>query len=98
MADELKALDQEVQTVLIQADVSRNEDVERMVGRVVEEFGAVHYAVNNAGVTSKQRVRSHELPIDMWDEVVAVNLRGVWLCQRAVIAQMLKQEANVTMR
>lgn len=98
VAEELTALDTSVTTALVQADVSQEVDAERMVAEGVAKFGAVHYAVHNAGVTSRRRVPTHELEADVWDEVVNVCLRGVWLCQRAVIRQMLSQEAERTMR
>lgn len=98
VSHELKQLDDAVQTALVQADVSKEDDAARMVAEGVAAFGAIHYAVNNAGITSRQRVPTHELSTEVWDEVVAVNLRGVWLCQRAIIRQMLTQEAELTMR
>jgi NAD(P)-dependent dehydrogenase (short-subunit alcohol dehydrogenase family) len=54
--------------------------------------------VNNAGITSNPRVRSHELPIESWDRVVSVNLRGTWLCQRAILGQMMKQQRELETR
>jgi NAD(P)-dependent dehydrogenase (short-subunit alcohol dehydrogenase family) len=59
-----------------------------MVDEGVKAFGAIHYCVNNAGVTSTPRARSHELPVAAWDRVQGINLRGVWL----------KQEADLVMK
>jgi NAD(P)-dependent dehydrogenase (short-subunit alcohol dehydrogenase family) len=98
VSDELKAMDDSVKTCQVECDVSSEEQVEAMVTKAVEVFGAIHYCVNNAGVTSKPRVKTHELPTESWDAVLAVNLRGVWLCQRAELRQMMKQEADLAMR
>ena len=91
-------VDGKIQTVLVKADTSVESDVQRMVDEGVKAFGAIHYCVNNAGVTSTPRARSHELPVSAWDRVQGINLRGVWLCQRAEITQMLKQEADLEMK
>lgn len=69
-----------------------------MVDEGVKAFGAIHYAVNNAGVTSNPRVRTHELETSSWDAVQQVNLRGVWFCQRAELRQMMKQEPELQTR
>lgn len=98
VSNELKALDPSIQTCPIVADMSSEEQINAMVQKGVETFGAIHYAVNNAGVSSKPRVRTDELEVKSFDDVMAVNLRGVWLCERAEIRQMLKQERDLVMR
>ena len=98
VAGELKALDSEVQTCVVRCDVSIEEDVARMVDQGVKAFGAIHYAVNNAGVSSKPRLRTHELEVESYDRVQNINLRGVWLCERAQLRQMLKQGTDLKMR
>lgn len=82
--------DAKIQIVLVKTDTSVESDVQGMVDEGVKASGAIHYCVNNAGVTSTPRARSHELPMAAWDRVQGINLRGVWLCQRAEITQMLK--------
>ena len=88
----LKQLSPKVETVTIRTDTSSPEDVQKMVDVGVETFGRIHYAVNSAGVSTSSRAKSTELLVDAWDKVINVNLKGVWLCQRAVIQQMLKQD------
>lgn len=96
---ELKdTVDPKIETCCIQADMSKEEDVERMIEEGVKRFGAIHYCVNNAGVTNNPRVKTHELPTEAWDRVQNINLRGVWLCQRAELRQLLKQEKDLKMR
>ncbi|MFJ7439691.1 SDR family NAD(P)-dependent oxidoreductase [Methylorubrum thiocyanatum] len=64
------------------ADVSVPAEVERFVAATVERFGALHYAVNNAGISSE----SHdlpELPDAVWDQTLAINLSSLFYCMRA---------------
>jgi NAD(P)-dependent dehydrogenase (short-subunit alcohol dehydrogenase family) len=95
---ELQKLNLEVRTVNVACDTANEEQVQKMVDEGVKAFGGVHYCVNNAGVTSKPRVRTHELSTEAWDRVQNVNLRGVWLCERAELRAMMKQEKELKMR
>ena len=69
--------DAKIQTVLVKTNNSVESDVQRMVDEGVKAFGAIHYCVNNVGVMSTPRARSHELPVAAWDRVQEINLRGV---------------------
>ena len=82
--------DAKIHTVLAKTDTSVESKVQRVVDQGVKAFGAIHYSVNNAGVTSTPRARSHELSMATWDRFQGTTLRGVWLCQRAENTQMLK--------
>jgi hypothetical protein len=98
VAEELRARNAAVRTVIVAVDVSSEEQVDSFIEAGIKEFGAVHYAVNNAGITSNPRVRTHELPTDAWDRVVDVNLRGAWLCERAELRQMMRQGVELESR
>lgn len=98
VADKLHAINPDVQVVTVKVDVSSESDVQYMVSTAVAKFGAIHYAVNNAGISSKPRAKTHELATHAWDQVIAVNLRGVWLCERAEIQQMLRQKTTIVPR
>lgn len=87
-----------VQVFTAVVDISSESQINDFIRGTVETFGSIHYAVNNAGITSNPRVRSHELPVESWDKVVNVNLRGTWLCQRAILGQMMKQERELETR
>lgn len=95
VAKELNDLSSDVETCLITCDVAQEEQVQSMIDETVRAFGALHYAVNNAGISSKPRVRTHELEVESYDRVHSVNQRGVWLCERAELRQMLKQEPEI---
>ena len=77
--------------IAVKADVSRPEDVARMVDETVQKLGAIDILFNNAGI-SRPPTRVGETPIEDWDAVININLRGVFLCMRAVLPLMLKQK------
>lgn len=98
VAAELESTSSGIKTVVVKTDTSKEPDVQNMVAAGVKEFGGIHYCVNAAGVTSAPRGKGHGLSMETWDRVIAINLRGVALCQKYEITQMLKQEAELRMR
>ena len=77
-------------TVLpVPLDVSDRESVEEMRNRVLERFGRVDILVNVAGLSTLTPLE--DLEEDEWDRVLAVNLKGVYLCARAVLPAMMEQ-------
>jgi len=78
-------------TLVIKADVSIPHEVEHMVSEIVAKFGAIDILFNNAGIYP-QESKIHETTIEAWDKIMAVNLRGVFLCMRAVLPVMIKQK------
>src|SRR5436305_992596 len=79
-----------VRDVLVQGDVSQEDDVERMVDQAVSELGGMDVLVNNAGIQISRP--SHELSAADFDKVLAVNLRGAFLCAREAIKHFLAEE------
>jgi NAD(P)-dependent dehydrogenase (short-subunit alcohol dehydrogenase family) len=78
------------EAVYVHADVSRPHEVEAMVGRAVDAFDRLDYAFNNAGIEGEPAATA-ECSEENWDRVLGINLRGVWLCMRYQIPQMLRQ-------
>jgi 3-oxoacyl-[acyl-carrier protein] reductase len=76
----------------VPTDVSDEVSVRAMVERVEVELGPVDILVNNAGVISQHLL--HELPVEEWDRVLGVNLRGVFLCTRFVLPGMLERRSG----
>ncbi len=74
----------------VQADVRSDQGVSAMVQAVVERFGRLDCAFNNAGIDG-QLTPLHESTVENWNQVLAVDLTGVYLCLRHEIRQMLKQ-------
>jgi glucose 1-dehydrogenase len=79
-----------VRDVLVGADVSNEDDVARMVSDAVEQLGGIDVLVNNAGIQISRP--SHELSSADFDKVLAVNLRGAFLCAREAIKHFLAEE------
>jgi 3-oxoacyl-[acyl-carrier protein] reductase len=86
--DALKAVRAEGKEPLYcRTDVSSAADVEKMANSVLEHFGRVDILVNCAGIFTERSVES--MPIEDWDRVINVNLRGTFLCTRFLLNQML---------
>ena len=77
--------------IFIHADVSKTADVEALVAGVVSAYGRLDCAYNNAGIEGYLGGRLHEYPEDIWDRLIDINLKGVWLCMKHEISQMLRQ-------
>ena len=71
-------------------DVSDSADVDAVLKAIIAHYGRLDIAVNNAGIATPLQ-EFHEVSEDQFDRVMAVNLKGVWLCMQAEIRQMLKQ-------
>lgn len=76
------------QVVTVWADVSDEGGVEQMFGVARDQLGSVEILVNNAGIVTEGHVR--DMPSQMWDEMIAVNLRSVFICCRAGLPSMLE--------
>ena len=76
--------------VFIQTDVSQAAQVENLINEVVREYGRLDIAFNNAGIDGIP-VRTAESSEDEYDRIMAVNAKGVWLCLKYEIQQMLLQ-------
>lgn len=71
------------------ADVSQKSEVQRIVGKAIEHFGKIDSLVTSAGVLF--RTKFIDIELDEWDAVMNTNIRGLFLCNQMVVAQMLKQ-------
>ena len=77
----------------VPTDVADEAACARMVGAAVEAFGGLDVIVNNAAVfTSVERKPFTDIPVEEWDRVMAVNVRGVWLCCKAAAPEMRRRK------
>ncbi|MCY3778413.1 MAG: SDR family NAD(P)-dependent oxidoreductase [Candidatus Aminicenantes bacterium] len=81
------------EAILIVADCSEEQDTERMAETTLEQFGRIDILVNNAAVFGKV-APVYEIDTEVWDRIMRVNLRGPFLCSKAVIPQMKRQGAG----
>lgn len=75
--------------VAVEADVSRPDQVRKLIEVAVDAFGKLDIMVNNAGIEKK--VPFLDVPLDLWEKVIAVNLTGPFLCAQVAARQMVKQ-------
>lgn len=78
--------------IAVRANVGEVDDVKRMVDETVKKFGTVDILVNNAGMLNS--VKLAEMPVETWDTMIQVHLRGMFLCTRFCIPHMLKQKSG----
>ena len=90
VGEEVKALG--VQCLVLQTDVSNGSSVRSMVGQTLDAFGQIDILVNNAGIFSYTQIE--DCTEEEWDQMMAVNLKGPFLCSQAVIDTMKKQQSG----
>ncbi len=78
------------EATFVRADVSRASEVEALVRQTIETYGRLDYAHNNAGIEGAS-AGTVDYSEEAWDRVIAINLKGVWLCMKYEIPAMLKQ-------
>jgi NAD(P)-dependent dehydrogenase (short-subunit alcohol dehydrogenase family) len=74
----------------VECDVSRDDEVQNAIEKTVKVFGRLDFAFNNAGIEGRQAF-TPECSVENWNQVIDINLKGVWLCMKHQINQMLKQ-------
>ena len=88
VVNQIEAIGQ--RAIAIKADISNNEQVEEMVRKTIDKFGSIDILINNAGTFKDSLIR--KMKKDVWDEVIGVNLNGVFNCTKAVIDYMREQK------
>uniref|UniRef100_A0A670JGF1 Uncharacterized protein n=1 Tax=Podarcis muralis TaxID=64176 RepID=A0A670JGF1_PODMU len=81
-----------IKSIAIAADVSRPEDVQRMLATIVDKWGTVHIACNNAGINMNSP--SEATSLEEWDKTFNVNLRGLFLCCQVRSVQKCPRETS----
>lgn len=87
LASECRSLG--IRAIVIQADVSREQQVRNLITETFREFGHIDILVNNAGINTMSTVV--DMSVEMWDEMIASDLRSVFLCTRFVLSSMIER-------
>lgn len=90
IVEEIKALGRKA--IAIKADVSSEIEVEEMVKECMNQFGRIDILVNNAGLISTKLLQ--ETTVQDWDRIMSINLKGVFLCTKAVYPYMIDQKSG----
>ena len=80
--------------LFVRSDVSSEADVKALVEKTISTYGKLDCAFNNAGIESPAKPL-HEQPIEEFDKLMSINVRGLFLCMKYEIQQMLTQESGV---
>lgn len=78
-----------ISSMPVSADISKPEDVQKMIDDIVSKWGTIHIACNNAGINKNSA--SEDTSLEEWDQTFNVNLRGTFMCCQAAGRVMLKQ-------
>lgn len=81
------------QAIAVHADMSKEREIKTMFARMFREVGAIDILVNNAGIENKSPFL--DMSLQDWDQVMAVNLRGAFLCSQLAARRMVKNGRGV---
>ena len=76
----------------IGADVSKAEDAQQLVDATVQRYGRLDIAVNNAAIEEQHPFV--EMPLEVFEKTIAVDLTGVWMCTQSAVKQMIAQKSG----
>jgi NAD(P)-dependent dehydrogenase (short-subunit alcohol dehydrogenase family) len=83
------------QVVFTKCDVSKAEDVKNMVELGIAAFGKLDICINNAGIAgNSMRTRTHDFEENMWDLIMDINAKGVWLCMKYELPHLLANKGG----
>ena len=80
------------EAIAVQANITDNDSVQALMKKALDTYGSLDILVNNAGITRDNLLM--RMKEDEWDDVINTNLKGVFLCTKAVTRQMMKQRAG----
>jgi NAD(P)-dependent dehydrogenase (short-subunit alcohol dehydrogenase family) len=82
------------EALFIKTDVTKSTEVKAMVNETVEKYGRISVLCNNAGISAGDTTKITELPEDVWDRIMSINLKGPYLCCKYVIPEMIKAQGG----
>lgn len=86
---------QGVNSLFVKTDVSKSDEVKSLVQSVISEFGRLDFAFNNAGIEGSAFVPTADYEEEVWDRVIDINLKGVWLCMKYQIPEIIKTKGSI---
>lgn len=81
--------------IFVKTDITNTKDVKNLIAKTIEAYGQLDIAVNNAGIEGTADVKVADYEEQVWDDVIAINLKGVWLSMKYEIPEMLKTNGGV---
>lgn len=86
----MKQINEEgVNSIFIKCDVSKDADIKAVIEKTISSFGQLDFAFNNAGIEGEMN-QTQDCSEENWDKTLNVNLKGIWLCMKYEIPQILK--------
>lgn len=82
------------EAIFVKCDVSKDSDVKALVEKTINAFGRLDYAFNNAGIEGTS-APIQDCTEENWDKTIAINLKGIWLCMKYEIPEMLKKGKGI---
>ncbi len=82
------------EALFVQTNIKQGVEIENLIAQTVDTYGRLDYAFNNAGIEGNVGMGIEQTE-EIWDEVIDINLKGVWLSMKYEIPQMLKQGGGV---
>ena len=82
------------EAIFIKCDVSKTKDVKALIQKTIATYGRLDFAYNNAGIEGNS-APIHECSEENWDKTIGINLKGIWLCMKYEIPEMLKHGKGV---
>ena len=79
----------------VRTDVTQAAEVEALVARTVERYGRLDYAFNNAGIEGDPFIPLHKYSEEMWDNVIAINLKGIFLSMKYELPRILETKGAI---
>ncbi|MCM3712995.1 3-oxoacyl-ACP reductase FabG [Alkalihalobacillus oceani] len=77
---------------LVEGDISKEQTAKKLVESTIDQFGKIDILLNNAGISSQSLVQ--DMSVEMWDKMIEVNLRSVFLTTRYVVPHMISQKSG----
>jgi len=80
--------------IFVKTDITNTKDVKNLIAKTIETYGRLDIAVNNAGIEGTADVKVADYEEQVWDDVIAINLKGVWLSMKYEIPEMLRTDGG----